>query len=471
MAVIGNAPATTGTTVSAQSFNGDNSTVAFTLTRSVNSTVDLEVLVDNVQQSPYDGSYSVSGTTLTFSAAPATGTNNIYVIYRGATIATAQVIPDDGSVTNAKMASGAALANVGTGNITADYLNIGQIGGRRNLIINGAMQVAQRGTSGTSANSIAYYTVDRFNFRGEPTGVYTIAQDTDAPANFKNSTKITVTTPDTSIPSGERYWVATYLEGNDIAHLNFGSSDAQEITLSFYVKSSLTGTFSGGFGNDGFSRAYVFEYTIDSADTWERKTVTITGDTSGTWLDTNGVGLRIVWDLGAASNRQTTAGAWESSSYLAATGATQVIATNGATWQITGVQLEVGSAATPFEHRSYGEELALCQRYYQFIARTEYSASDAAFATYADWDGSSGYGAFYFPSGKMRAAPTMTNSAGSTIQTLQASEANTVGSFNWNSSSPHRAEFRAQSAGTDTAGQAGWMRLLTGGYINMDAEL
>ena len=266
---------------------------------------------------------------------------------------------------------------IGTGAITAAKLDVGQIGGRRNIIINGAMQVAQRGTSGTSANSISYYTVDRFNFRGEPTGVYTIAQDTDAPVNFKNSTKITVTTPDNSIPNGERYWVSTYLEGNDIAHLNFGSSDAQQITLSFYVKSSLTGTFSGGFGNDGFNRAYVFEYTINSANTWERKTVTITGDTSGTWLDTNGVGLRIAWDLGAASNRQITAGSWQSDSSLAATGATQVIATNGATWQITGTQLEVGSVATPFEHRSYGDELQSCQRYYEIgVIFGQYKSSD-----------------------------------------------------------------------------------------------
>jgi hypothetical protein len=235
----------------------------------------------------------------------------------------------------------------------------------RNLIINGAMQVAQRGTSSTSTNTIAYQTVDRFNFRGGPTGVYTIGQDTDAPVNFKNSTKITVTASDTSIASGQRYWVATYLEGNDIAHLNFGSSDAQDITLSFYVKSSLTGTFSGGFGNDGFNRAYVFEYTINSANTWERKTVTINGDASGNWLTTNGVGLRIVWDLGAASDRQIAAGSWQASSSLAATGATQVIATNGATFYLTGVQLEVGDTATPFEHRSYGQELALCQRYFQ----------------------------------------------------------------------------------------------------------
>jgi len=399
MGMIGNPANSSFQRVANDSFNGDGSTTVFTLSAEVTANTDIEVLVDNVQQSPYDGSYTASGTTLTFSAAPETGTNNIYVIYNaGHTFVTNTVGADniqDGAVSANKIASGVIKSPEEA--MTTQF-------GRRNLIINGAMQVAQRGTSGTSANAIDYYTVDRFNFRGEPTGVYTIAQDTDAPANFKNSTKITVTTPDTSIPSGERYWVSTILEGNDIAHLNFGSSDAQEITLSFYVKSSLTGTFSGGFGNDGFSRAYTFEYTIDSANTWERKTVTITGDTSGTWLDTNGVGLRIVWDLGAASNRQTTAGAWESSSNFAATGATQVIATNGATFYLTGVQLEVGSVATPFEHRSYGEELALCERYYQSYNFENYSGFPAVGRANGN-----PWGQFAFPlRTTMRAAPSGT---------------------------------------------------------------
>ena len=256
------------------------------------------------------------------------------------------------------MTKAAELAKMG------EVLTNSQIGGRRNMIINGAMQVAQRGTSGTSANSTSYYTVDRFNFRGEPTGVYTIEQSTDAPSNFKNSTKITVTTPDTSIGSGERYWMASYLEGNSISHLNFGSSNAETVTLSFYVKSSLTGTFSGGLVNSAFNRAYAFTYIISSANTWERKTITIEGDTSGTWLTTNEIGIAVVWDLGAATNRQQSAGAWTASGSVAATGASQVIATDNATWQITGVQLEVGEQATPFEHRSFGEELDLCYRYY-----------------------------------------------------------------------------------------------------------
>jgi len=246
--------------------------------------------------------------------------------------------------------------------------------GVRNLIINGDMRIAQRGTTATPSTGTAYYTVDRFNFRDQNTGAYTIDQSTDAPTNFTHSTKITVTAADTSIASGERYWISTILEGQNISHLNFGSSDAQTVTLSFYVKSSLTGTFSGALQNNDYNRGYAFEYTISSANTWERKTITIAGDTTGTWLTTNGVGLRIFWDLGAASNRQITSGSWQVSSASAATGASQVIANNGATFYITGVQLEVGDTATPFEHRPYDMELQRCQRYYTKFTGTLYAS-------------------------------------------------------------------------------------------------
>ena len=274
--------------------------------------------------------------------------------FQDGAVTTAKIAAD--AITNAKIADDA----VQTENV-ASTVNLG----RRNMIINGAMQVAQRSTSSTSTSGIAYHTVDRFNFRGQSTGVFSIAQVTDSPDDFYYSTKITVTTPDTSIGGGQRYWVTSYLEGNTVSHLNFGTSSAKTVTLSFYVKSSLTGTFSGGLVNSSFDRAQAFTYTISSANTWERKTVTISGDTSGTWLATTGIGLSVSFDLGAATNRQQSAGAWTASGSVAATGASQVIANNGATWQITGVQLEVGEQATPFEHRSFAEELALCHRYYQ----------------------------------------------------------------------------------------------------------
>jgi hypothetical protein len=309
--------------------------------------------------------------------------------------------------------SGATIANATIPTITGDVTITGDLVpstplSHRNMVINGGMNVAQRATSVTSTNSTSYHTVDRFNFRGGATGVYTIEQSTDAPANFKNSTKITVTTPDGSVPSTSRYWVSTNLEGNDISHLNLGTSDAQQFTLSFYVKSSLTGTFSGGFTNNGFDRAYAFTYNISSANTWERKEITLTGDTTGTWLTTNSTGIRIIWSLGWGTAREQSAGAWSANSSVAAIGAVQVIATNAATFQITGVQLELGSNATPFEYRSYGDELARCQRYC-YVTTSEIGGAGRTSNT-------NGVHACYYIPASMRAVPTFNMSPGQSSQ-------------------------------------------------------
>ena len=236
--------------------------------------------------------------------------------------------------------------------------------GRRNLIINGAMQVAQRGTSFTSL-ATGTYALDRYQFYRSGGGNWNVEQSTDAPDNFKNSVKITVSTADSSIAAGDYYLFGQKIEGQNMSHLNFGSSAAQTVTLSFQVKSSLTGTFSGVLTNSAENRSYPFTYSISTANTWEAKTVTVAGDTSGTWLDTNNIGMEVWFDMGSGTTYQGTAGAWAGATYYAASSSTQLIGTASATFQITGVQLEVGSVATPFEHRSYGEELALCQRYFQ----------------------------------------------------------------------------------------------------------
>ena len=367
MAVIGNSPATTGTTVTAQSFNGDASTVAFTLSRSVNSTVDLEVLVDNVQQSPYDSSYSVSGTTLTFSEAPASGTNNIYVIYRGATIATAQVIPDDGSVSTAKLqdtaiTSAKLATGVVEGAMTTQF-------GRRNLIINGAMQVAQRGTSTTGVTTTdGYYACDRWTSQTD-TGTWTLSQSTDAPSGFAYSFKMDCTSAGTS--NADEISLRTRLEGQDFQGLAYGTSDAKSITLSFWVKSNQTGTYSVVFYNQNTTqeRSISASYTINAADTWEYKTATISGDTSYNFNNSNTRDFQLIFYFGAASG--FTSGTYNTSAWQNADASnwvtTGIPGLGGSTSDyvnITGVQLEVGTVATPFEHRSYGEELALCQRYY-----------------------------------------------------------------------------------------------------------
>jgi hypothetical protein len=274
------------------------------------------------------------------------------------------------------------------------------LAGRRNLIINGAMQVWQRGTSQTSDG---YASVDRYAIGNGTDGTYTLEQSTDAPDDFKYSLKFTTGTADASLASSQ--WISIWqrLEGQNVSHLNFGSSSAKTVTLSFWVKSSLTGTFGGSIVNSGNNRSYPFSYAISSANTWEYKTVIISGDTTGTWLDTNGIGIRLFWGLGIGSDRSGADGSWAADELMAPNGAVSVIGTASATWQITGVQLEVGSVATPFEHRSFGEELALCQRYYwKHFGGTTY----ARYCIGENQTSSQTGGGIAFPV-EMRAKPTL----------------------------------------------------------------
>ena len=272
------------------------------------------------------------------------------------------------------MTKAAELAKMG------EVLTNSQLGGRRNIVINGAMQVSQRGTSSTSSG----YLLDRFNIQNVSDGAFSATQDSSAPTGFENSLKIAVTTADTSLSATQNLRCEYRVEGKDMFYLEWGTSNAKTITLSFYVKSSLTGTFSGAINNSDFNRAYPFTYTISSANTWEYKTVKIDGDTTGTWLVTNGIGMNICWSLGAGSSRVGTADAWAAVNVQGVSGQVKLIGTVNATWQITGIQMEVGSQATPFEHRSFGEELALCQRYFyklvsginqSFAMGTYYSSS------------------------------------------------------------------------------------------------
>ena len=274
----------------------------------------------------------------------------------------------------------------------------------RNLIQNGAMRVDQRnaGAAKTIATTANTYTLDRWNAVGQVSdGVFTVQQVTESPAGFTNSTKITVTTADASIGSTELYLFSQFIEGNNVGHLGFGTADAKTITLSFWVRSSLTGTFGGALNNSANDRNYPFTYSISAADTWEKKTVTITGDTSGTWLtDTNrGIGLR--FQLGAGSSRVDVAGAWTGTSLVfGATGATNLISTLNATFYITGVQLEVGEVATPFEHESYTETLQKCRRYYFYYPEKLIWSGKVN-------SGQTFYNRHIFPV-EMRANPTMT---------------------------------------------------------------
>jgi hypothetical protein len=236
----------------------------------------------------------------------------------------------------------------------------------RNRIINGDMRIDQRNAGASVTINSNQYTLDRYQAIQTQAGKYSVQQSTTAPTGFTNSMLITSASA-YSVLSTDEFYFRQSIEGYNVSDLAFGTASAKTVTLSFWVRSSLTGTFGGALKNDAGDRAYPFTYTISSADTWEQKLVTIAGDTTGTWNTGNGRGLQVIFGLGVGANFSGTAGAWAGANYSSTTGAVSVVGTNAATWYVTGVQLEVGSVATPFERRPYGTELALCQRYYQRI--------------------------------------------------------------------------------------------------------
>jgi len=259
-------------------------------------------------------------------------------------------------------ASGGNTATINSMTPTADSLQ-----GFRNRIINGDMRIDQRkaGASVTPSSGSSY-TLDRwknYNSQASKLSFQQNAGSVTPPVGFTNYLGATSLSA-YSVGSSDEFDLYQLIEGYNIADLGWGTANAKTVTLSFWVRSSLTGTFGGSVQNSGGSRTYPFSYTISAANTWEQKSVTISGDTSGTWLTTNGVGISLLFSLGAGSSVVGTAGSWTGTSAVGVTGQTQVVGTNGATFYITGVQLEVGSVATPFERRPYGTELALCQRYY-----------------------------------------------------------------------------------------------------------
>ena len=238
--------------------------------------------------------------------------------------------------------------------------------GRKSLILNGAMQVAQRGTSSTGQTTSGYKTCDRFLVSIDGFGTHTVEQSTDAPPDFKNSLKVTCTTAQTNPASNDYFFIQQRIEGQNLSHINFGSSDARQMTLSFWVKSNKTGTIGQEFQTSGSFERTV-DVTINTANTWEYKTVLVPANTANTINETNATGLVCYFWLNAGSTyKGTPVSTWGTENSGRAGTLTANI--GGATsdyFAITGVQLEVGTVATPFEHRSYGEELALCQRYYE----------------------------------------------------------------------------------------------------------
>ena len=354
MSYIGSTPQSQNFVSGTDYFNGTGSQTAFTLTRAVNSVNDVEVVVNNVIQQP-NTAYTISGTTITFTSAPSSGTSNIYVRYLSTT--TQSITPSQGTVSYSTLNSD----------------NQSKLGiSFKNRIINGAMVIDQRNAGASVSGNDGVFVVDRWRTETSQSGKLTMQQNQSSvtpPAGFRNYIGLTSSSA-YSLLSTDRFGLAQWIEGYNVADLGFGTANARSFTFSFWVRSSLTGNFGVGLlGYDEGSafRSYVTTYTISSANTWTYVSITVPGDTSGTWSIANGHGLYVNFNLGYGSNYTKAAGSWGDGLYYGPTGATSVVGTSGATFYITGVQLEVGTTATNFDFRSITTELQLCQRYYAKI--------------------------------------------------------------------------------------------------------
>jgi hypothetical protein len=350
--------------------------------------------------------------------------------------------------------------------------------GMKNRIINGAMVIDQR-NAGASVNNPAAsltYTLDRWAIYGTAATKFSAQQNAggltgaNLPTGFTNY--LGITSSATTTPGATDFYVAAhFVEGFNAADFGWGTAAAQSVTLSFWVRSSLTGTFNVNLSNSGFGRGYAATYTVSAANTWEQKTVTIAGDTSGTWLTNNGVGVRLYFNLGSGSSTNQTVGSWGSWVGTGATGATSVVGTNGATWYITGVQLEKGSTATSFDYRPYSTELQLAQRYYYKISATSTtSAFSLAFAESTTIAG----GNIFFPV-SLRTSPSAIEQSGTagdyTIRYVGSDAVcSSVPSFV--SSTVNTSWFRFTVAAVLTNGQAVMLRASnTSAYLAWSAEL
>jgi len=310
--------------------------------------------------------------------------------------------------------------------------------GFRNRILNGDCRIDQRNAGASSTPATDTYTLDRWGYAASQASKFTVQQNAASvtpPAGFTNYLGATVASAVT-IGASDFFWIQQFIEGYNIADLGWGAAGAQTVTLSFWVRSSLTGTFGGALQNSANNRSYPFTFTISAANTWEYETVTIPGDTAGTWLTTNGKGIRLSFGLGVGSDRTGTAGAWAAANYASATGATSVVGTAGATFYVTGVQIEAGSVASPFERRPYGEMLMLCQRYFAKSYNVDVAigtSTGVGCLSLRNWDSTGSRSAVplltRYPV-SMRAAPTLTvysiNGNSGNISESGASDTNTT---------------------------------------------
>jgi hypothetical protein len=368
------------------------------------------------------------------------------------------------------MTKAAELAKMG------EVLTNSQIGGRRNIILNPKMAIAQRGTSSTGNTTGGYKTVDRFKFDLSNLGTHTFSQSSDAPIGFKSALRIDCTTADASPAAGDVLYCVTGLEGQDLQQLKKGTSSAEKITISFYVKSNKTGTYVFEIYDNDNTKHIASTYTISSADTWEQKTITFAGDTSDGFDNDNGGSMYLFWWIGAGTNYTSgsTPTSWASvTTANRAAGLNVNIADNTANdWAITGVQLEVGEQATPFEHRSFGEELALCQRYYRLIDDGD---STSAFVNCSVYTASKAYGTITL-NPPMRTTPSLEQVTGTNYyQILSNGSGHNFDSFVLSSgnSTNRAARFNNnENFSTVTAGHSGWFKTAnTSAFVALEAEL
>ena len=349
----------------------------------------------------------------------------------------------------------------------------------RNLIINGAMQVAQRGTSFSNVFLIGYG-LDRMRHGIILAGTHTISQSTDAPEGFSNSWKMECTTASASLLAGGVFTIGQVIEGQNLQHLSYGTANAKTLTLSFWVKGSKTGTHITELYNSNSTRSISATYTINSANTWEYKTITFSGDTTGTFNNDNGASLYVNLWLAASSTYSsgTLNTSWASSNNPdRAVGSPNYADTVGNTFQFTGLQLEVGDSSTPFEHRSYSDQLQACQRYFQRITgahKSGGSVGDRGVFMGHCWSTNSMYWVHHFTT-PMRSGPSVSQSnSGSSLGTWYSggSTAAPLSALNIQSGNEMRAEMYCTLSSTLPAGNGSWFRLGGDSYwVDFDAEL
>ena len=363
------------------------------------------------------------------------------------------------------MTKAAELAKMG------EVLTNSQIGGRRNMFFNPKALVAQRGTTSIAAGTAGYGALDRYRINNGSTAVTNTIQATTVPTGqgFSNSIHLDVTTADTSLTSGVQFLFTQRFEGQDLQHLKKGTSSAETTVLSFWVRSAKSGTHIVELFDTDNSRHINKAYTVSSADTWEHKEITIEGDTTGAFTNDANTSLEVTWHLGAGSNftSGTLQTSWGSRTDAnRAVGQVNVLDSTDNNFYLTGIQWELGSQATPFEHRSFGEELALCQRYYYVLIE---GAGDRA-----------GVGGYFNSSGiqfpiqfpiRMRASPTLEVGSGTNFYTVNGAANDTIDDVTLDGSTSRSCSIFNSTDASGTAGNHGILACSANGFVKFTSEL